>query len=229
MVGRVILLIFVACAFLAIAQGNPAQEPEKTALELKIAIESTQFCQVGPVFHGSTLVAEVDKDTYGENFKLATRYTNKGETPVTIFVGSDAVAVTRVARSVEDMSAGRYEFEYNEGPLFGGDGKILGEDLKREHPKVLAPGESVDGESGAVVFVGRSELVKLPKTVTSGKHFLRVEALVRVPDKDTADQQKRGQGQEEKFHWISVPSQVIPFEVPVNPKLEDCSPKSNAK
>ena len=100
---------------------------------------------------------------------------------------------------------------------------MLGSDPQNERSVVLAPGQSVDGRQTSGVLVSKSDSTKVPGIIAtgSGKHFLQIVTHLKVSERSSRRGQK--EHQQATFHWATVNSQVIEFEVPRNPPLQDCT------
>jgi hypothetical protein len=195
----------------AVCADQGIRSSSDTGLDLHIAINSRNFCSA-------------DDEVYTEVFNLILRYTNKGKSTVTVFIGTDIAEATQVALTIQGMKTGKYESEIG-GALLPMDGGryMFGSDPDTERSVSLVPGQSVVVKHPVGVVVSKSESAKVPGTITSGKHLLQVLMMIKVSDgsknKVTAD----SMNQHPEFRWVKVPSQPVEFAVPVNPDLTDCS------
>jgi hypothetical protein len=99
--ASLILVLLAGGGIIETANARQAKgEPKNVNVELSIKVDSHKFCSG-------------DADGYSELFDLTTRYTNKGKFPltITIFSGTNGLAATRIAQTVDDMKAAKYESE----------------------------------------------------------------------------------------------------------------------
>jgi len=186
---------------------------KEIGLGVNIAINSQEFCSG-------------DDDVYTEVFNLTLRYTNKGKSAVTVFIGTDIVAATRVARTVEEMKTGKYESEIGADPLLPMDGGryMLGSDPKMERSVTLAPGQSVGVNHRDGVIVSKSESKKINGTLTSGRHILVILMMIKASEAGIRKQAADNRNLHSGYPWVTVASQPVEFDVPANSGvLRDCS------
>jgi hypothetical protein len=212
----VLLLLFIPLRIDTTAAKSADQGPRNSkdiGLAVNIAINTREFCSG-------------DDDVYSERLDLTVRYTSKGKSAVTVYIGTDIVQATRVARTIEEMKAGKYELEIGADPLLPMDGGryMLGSDPEAERLVTLAPGQSVEIKSPDFVPVSKSESKKINGTVTSGRHILVVLMMIKASEVGISKQAADNWNHHPEYPWVTIASQPVEFEVPANPGLlRDCS------
>jgi len=193
--------------------GQKSQDNPSYGLRVRIALLGEKFC------YGTD---EIDT----QMLDLSMRFANAGKSPITIILGTYSAPLVLIARSEDDLKAGKYEVDMEGDFLTSEDGRyLLSPRPQKERPVLLRPGESVeDHENSEIgVFVRKPSASRIPGgTITSGKHFIQVGILIRVVQGDKKKLAARPAGQSEKYVWASVKSQAVSFETPQKITVQDC-------
>jgi hypothetical protein len=217
---RLIIVLSIACvlsqwAVLQMVGEKRVDDQKNHTLSLSITIDNQKSCSG-------------DADVYSEVLDFTTRYANDTDSQVTVYLGTDVATHIFVAYTPKDLKAGKYEAE-NKSDVFPapGDRYLLGQNPKDEHPKLIQPGQTVDGKSSTAVVVRKVESARIPGTVTAGKHFLQIRMLVKISQNVAAGKvegiQQRGKAD---YRWTSVLSDPVEVEIPAKPELQACTGES---
>jgi hypothetical protein len=215
-----LILLLIACSVPGSVPSEPPgqkspENAEGAGLKLNIVIEGQESCSG-------------DDEAYSEVLHMIARYTNKTETPVTVFPGSDVATEIFVARTTKDLKAGRFESEARRHVFpANGDRYLVGQNPKDQRPTVVQPGQSVEGKNTATVSVRKLESANVPGTIVAGgKHALQIGMLLKIlansnPDKEKGVHRK----QQREYRWVFVRSEPVEVDIPAKPELRDCSPR----
>jgi hypothetical protein len=156
--------------------------------------------------------AEFD-DSFYDELTMKRTFRNISNSPVTVFLGNDDVAALEVAPSIREAEEGRFELTFG--------GYMFMPDISQERPVVLPPGATTVGEMLASVCVRRDTSKKLSFAVDPGRRYLRLTVRVRV--RSGSEPERRRPRTPAAREWSSVTAvELVPVDLPSNPKLVDC-------
>jgi len=160
-----ILIALLAVAGIATnSQASIASTSSNPEGHLKLGIEilKSEYC-VG------------DRDLDGLRLKFRLTYTNLGNGPVILSKGSDLVSRITVARSVEDLTAKRFELNSSFAWITSATRDCFAGSAPSDCFVVLPPNASYETEATTGFFVVRDDGRDIAGAVRSGDHVLKIE------------------------------------------------------
>ena len=185
------------------------KENKKATLQLNIRVESQESCKG-------------DRDTFTENFDVVTQYRNSGTKTLAVYTGEDYSASQRVARSLEDLKAKKYEADYG-WDVFPSDAPgdhLQGSQPRQEPTRILAPGQTTESRTTFGLVVRKNAAANLPMTIAPGSHYVQIDVSTKVDsERISRNVTPDSMG---NLRWATVSSTPVRIELPANPVLKDC-------
>src|SRR5262249_15899829 len=181
---------------------------EEPPLQLRASVLSQTYCKG----------INKAKDTL--KIKLLLRYINRSKEALILYKYSYDVVRISVARSLEDITAKRYEMDASQTIIY--DGKVLHINELRSGKFFvsLSPGDYFDTETEVYLQVARS-LSPIDSALTAGDHFITVIVTTWPYNPDTTPELLRDRWHEHGYLWAnSVTSIPALFSVSPDRKVE---------
>lgn len=160
-----------------------------SAIEVDIALVDQRSCSAD------------SRDGFYEVLGIRQRLRNRSKETITLLVGSERVLLYEIARTQEELAAGRVEFSVDLG-------LTPEEEQKTELP--LWPGESFEKRVTSSAIAHRPQVQRFGGSIPVGPHVFRFLVEGRYAKAD---------GTEAKFR---ATSNSIPFSIPAVPSLQIC-------
>ncbi len=180
-------------------------------MELALTIESHKSCNA-------------DDQLYSEVFEAVGQLTNRSKQTLTVFLGVEYPRRMRVAHSLEDMVAGRFEaVNYAHVLPANKSGEyMLGSDPSKQKKVVLKPGQSVSIRDDFALVIYKVDPPSFSGTVGAGDHYVQVETNFKLTGPAPTEGTVKQTGKPAKFHWVTVRSEPVRVTVPTTPTLQKC-------
>jgi hypothetical protein len=203
------LILICPCGGTEWSTDIPGKENKKPTLQLTVRIVSQESCKG-------------DRDVFSENFDVVTEYRNSGTKSLAIYTGEDYSSTDRVAKSLEDLKAKRYEANdsWDVFPSDASGDHLLGSPPHQEPTRILAPGQTTESRVTFGLAVRKNAADAIPMTVPPGVHYVEIDVRTKVD----SERISRNVTPDSMGHlrWATVSSDPLRIELPANPVLKDC-------
>jgi hypothetical protein len=221
---RVSLFLSVLLLWLpALLPNHPSQAQVGSSLVLANA---TRHLRQQPLRLTAEIVSQKhcagDAELDALHLGLRLVYTNTGRFPIVLYKGSDLVSRVVVSRTLEDVSAGR--FEVNATLTSGADGGELDFECSRHDEAfvVLQPGETYRTDTEVTIFAVRNDVRDVTGAIKSGDHFLQIEVPTWPGSKERAAKLSTCWGRRGVLWSAPLTSMPMPLRVDNNRYIEEC-------
>lgn len=182
---------------------------EKPRLQLTMNIMRRMYC-----------VGDSELDELQLDVQLV--YTNIGQQNIILYKGSNLTSRTMIGRTLEDMTANRFEVNSALTQLTAGGSKCFAGSVPSNCFAVLPPGASYKVNTVLGAYAVRGDTREIEGAVLSGEHFMQVE-VPTWPASNEAAKELRRRWQHVGFLWYDpIVSSPVSFTIDKQHPVFDC-------